>query len=309
MAYSDYFQFNLDPTLKKQFVGTGSGLSSTWNNYRDVITPGLGTGYDWKTGKTAAATEFDKMMAGNDQASQAYIDQLKGIYDQYGKYAEEYKGNVKPIIDAIGGDITGMQTIAKKYGETLKTIEPTMMTGIQVDPNAARTRNEYIGAVADQMKSAEKQQRIAAESQGLNPYANTGANREMALARGAGVANAANRAYTDWRKNYNADIKAQQDAQAKYAGLVAGEGALVSDIAGARGAQAGLYGKMSEADIGAAKLKQAGLSDLLGVQEARRQEALQLGQQQQSNIQRESEIMADLRSKQKNQGNVYGSWL
>jgi hypothetical protein len=287
MAYSDSFQFGSDPTLKvtPNMGGTFGGWIG--NNYS--INPGQQN--------TGAANSFNSIMSGIDNTSNGYVSQLQDLYNQYGTNAAGYQANVQPIAQAIGTDITGMTNTNQAYQKTLDEIAPTMLNGIQVDPNASNTRNQYMGAVADQNKGAEQAMQQNSASQGQNPYANTGANREFALANGAGMANASNKAYNDWRTQYNTDMTNKGNLAASYAGLQSNLGAMENNVVNARGTQAGIYGGILGAQNTATGAQAQGAQDLLSYEQQQKQIQLQLAQQQQNNAQRANEIAANLQSK------------
>lgn len=230
----------------------------------------------------ARSQALDAIMAGLDNNSNEFADKLKSIYDGYGKYAKEYGDKAQPIMDALTGDISGMEGYIKNYGSTLAEIKDTMLNGIQVDPTSTNTREQYQGAVASAYGKNEEQQKQAMESQGLNPYANTGATRQNDLSRTAAMTNADNQAYSDWRTQYNKDMQAKGELAGAYAGLVGKQADMQGQLFTGRGllleGQKGIY----DANLGARKDTAAGYENLMSVNEQRRQEQLALAQQAQA---------------------------
>lgn len=290
-TYSNYFSFGSGPKMetRSKYMGANSGGNFRGNYTYDVV---VGPEQDKK-----AAKAFDDLMAGHDATSQAYVNQLQSIYDGYQKYAQEFGDNAKPIMEALTGDITEMQGFIKDYGDTLDEIRPTMMDGINVDPSATRTREEYQGNVAASFDKQRQQQKMNMVSQGLNPFANKGADRQMALSEAAAMTDAGNTAYRDWRTQHNNDIQAKQKGQATYAGLIGQKGVMQGQIMDARRGLIDTNKSIMEAKIGAGQASAAGVTDLLSLAENRRQEALKLGQQQQENARTDADIMQQLGAK------------
>ena len=297
MSYSESFDFGSGPSLKSQNV-KGWGLT-----YEGRTAPVMGLKTfainTLKNGQqdAKAAKAFDAIMAGHDAASQAYINQLTGIYNGYQKYAEEFGDSAKPIMEALTGDIGEMQGYIKDYGNVLDEVRPTMMDGIRVDPNATRTREEYQGNAAAAYGKQKDQAAQQMAAQGLNPYANKGASRDMALSQAAAMTDAGNKAYKDWREGYNRDIGTKAALQGQYAGLVGQKGALQGQVMQARGGLIDANKSIMDAKISAGQAQAAGLSDLLSLQENRRQEALSLAQQQQENARYQDDMKQQLNAK------------
>jgi hypothetical protein len=240
---------------------------------------------------------FDMIMGGLDSSATQYHQQLKDIYDSYGKYADEYGAKAQPLIDAMTGDIKGMEGYIGNYATTLASIKDTMLNGIQVDPTSTNTREQYQGSVAaSYAKEGEKQKRDM-ESQGLNPYANKGASREMSLARSADMAAADNQAYTDWRSQYNQDVQAQQAGMESYANLEGQQVGMQDKLLGARGVL--LDGQKSITDVNFAALgaKASGYETLASQIEARRQEQLALAQQAQAQANLDNDLKQQMEAK------------
>lgn len=296
-TYSNYFSFGSGPSIKtgvKNNVDLGLGGSrwttgTTGNISYDYVSAGQQD--------EAAAKAFDAIMAGHDAASQAYIDKLTSIYDGYQTYAKEFGDKAQPIIDALTGDIGDMQGYIKKYGDALDESRSTLMDGINIDPSATRTREEYQGNVAANYGRQREQLNQQMASQGINPFANKGATRDLALSEAAAQTGAANTAYKDWRNQYNDDIKAKQQGQAMYANLLGKQGDLQGQVITARRGVIDANKDVMTAKIGADQARASGLTDLLSLQENRRQEALKLGQQQQENARADADIMQQLGAK------------
>lgn len=302
MSYANFFTFGKAPELESRKVGNTMGWVGMGSRpiYRDMVT-------DYKQDEDAAK-QFNAIMAGHDATTAAYVNQLKSIYDNYGKYAEQFGERARPIIDAIGGDIEELNTSIVDYTKLLSEIKPTMMHGVKVDPSATRTREEYMGNVAGQFAQAREAQKRNMASQGMNPYANTGASRQLSLAQAAGQTTAANSAYKDWREQYNRDMQAKQQAQAAYAGLEMGKGNMVMGKGQLRGQQLSGEQSIFGAQMGAEQAKAAGIEGLTGLAEARRAEALALGQQQQENQRYLDDVTQQLNAKKKHGGLSYSTW-
>jgi hypothetical protein len=205
MAYSDSYSFGTGPTMGSYFKPQPAGSDYRTPTQFQYVIRG-------KQDKKAA-NAFDAIMAGHDATSGAYVSQLKALYDGYGQYAKDYGDKAQPIIDALTGDIKGLEGYRGDYEKTLNGIQDNMLNGINLDPSATRTREEYQGNVAAANAQATEQQKQQMQSQGLNPYANTGASRANSLAGAAGLADAGNKAYSDWHKQYNADVVSKQNGQ------------------------------------------------------------------------------------------------
>jgi hypothetical protein len=200
-------------------------------------------------------------------------------------------------MEALTGDIEDMQGYIKEYGTTLDEIKPTMMDGINIDPSATRTREEYQGNVMAAFEKQREQQKQQQQSQGMNPYANKGASRAASLGVASAMSDAGNKAYSNWRTQYNQDVQAKQRGQGIYAGLLADKGAMEGQIMQARGGLIDANKSIMDAKIGAGQARAAGVSDLLSLAENRRAEALKLGQQQQENARQDADIQQQLEAK------------
>jgi hypothetical protein len=282
MAYSDSFSFGKGPTMGSYFKEQPYGSDYRTPTQFQYVIRG-------KQDKKAAS-EFDAMMAGHDATSAAYVSQLTALYDGYGQYAKDYGDKAQPIIDALTGDIKGLEGYRGDYEKTLNGIQDNMLNGINLDPSATRTREEYQGNVAAANAQATEQQKQQMQSQGLNPYANTGASRANSLAGAAGLADAGNKAYSDWHKQYNADVQAKQAGQATYAGLQSKLGDMQNNIMAGRGNVLNAHKSIYDANMGSAQAKATGYEGLAGLEESRRAESLKLGQQQENNARMDNDI-------------------
>ncbi|AMK78904.1 MULTISPECIES: hypothetical protein [Methylomonas] len=65
---------------------------------------------------------FDRVMAGDDQASQAYIDNIELIYNGYLRYANDFGENAQPIMDALTADIKEMQNYVTDYENIMNNL-------------------------------------------------------------------------------------------------------------------------------------------------------------------------------------------
>lgn len=240
---------------------------------------------------------LDEQMAAHDENTKAYTDKLKSIYDGYSQYAKEYGDKAQPIMDALNGDIKGMEGYIGDYGKTLEDIKPTMMYGINVDPSATRTREEYQGNVAAAYGKSREQQAQQMTSQGMNPYANSGASRATNLSEAAGRADAGNKAYKDWRTQYNQDVQAKQAGMANYAGLQAKQGDMQGNVMATRNGLIDAQGKIMAAKMGADQAKATGYEGLGSLEEARRAETLGLAQQKQANSRTDQDIFQQMTAK------------
>ena len=283
MAYSDSFSFGKGPNLATGTKKVGYFDSLGAGGYVDRNYQYVEQGVQDKK----AADDFNALMAGHDATSAAYASQLTGLYDAYGQYAKDYGDKAQPIIDALTGDIKGLEKYRGDYETTLNGIQDNMLNGINLDPSATRTREEYQGNVAAANAKATEQQKQQMQSQGLNPYANTGASRANSLAGAANLADAGNKAYSDWHKQYNADVVAKQNGQASYAGLQSKLGDMQNNVMAGRGNVLSANKSIYDANMGSAQAKSTGYEGLASLEEARRAEALTLGQNK-SNLQREN---------------------
>jgi hypothetical protein len=289
MGYSQYFDFSSGPELKtgtSKWIKAGAlPIKVTYNYVSD--------GMDNKEANDA----FDKIMAGHDATTQKYVNTLKSIYDNYEQYSKDYEGNVKPIIDALGGDIESMDSYISEFENSLSKNKDAFLNGIAIDPNAARTRAEYTGAVSDQYRTSREKLKRDMASQGLNPYANTGADRELELKRAEAMGMASGKAYSDWRQGYNRDKQAQQAATGTYLGLMGRAGDMRGSILNARAGIGDMYKGVLNSKLAASKERATGYEGLTSLAEARRQEALSLAQQQQENVKRKNDIKQQLSAK------------
>jgi hypothetical protein len=278
MAYSDAFSFGTGPSIKQETKSVPldmQGFRGPSKVTYNVVDQG-------NQNKKAAAA-FDAIMAGHDATSAAYTQKLSAIYDAYGKYAADYGDKARPLIESLGGDISHMEGYLKDYSGTLADIKDVMMNGIVVDPTATNTREQYQGNVAAAYDKLDQKQAQDMASQGLNPYTNTGAIRQTGLARTAAMADAGNKAYSDWRTQYNNDMQAKQAGMANYAGLEANKGAMQGQIMTGRGLQLTGEKSIMDANAQASQLQATGYEGLQSQENSRRAESLALGQQQQAN--------------------------
>jgi hypothetical protein len=294
MAYSDYFNFGGGPELVSKTGKT--------NSYYTVGILGHSRKRQYNAVEdarenTEANKAFDKIMAGHDATTAQYTNTLKSIYDGYSNYADDFEGQVQPIIDALGGDIENLTGYMDNYNELLASNKDTFLNGIITDPNSSRTRSEYTTAVADEYDSARESLKRNELSQGRNPYLNTGSTRSQALDRAKALGGAEGQAYTDWRAGHNRDVQSQQNATGQYLGLQANAGRMQGDIINARAGIGSIYGNILNSRISANKEKAAGYEGLTSLAESRRQEALGLGQQQQENARQNADIKQQLTAK------------
>lgn len=290
--YSSYFDFGSGPALEnaRSFVVQGGiGSVSMGNVDFQRVTDGR------KNNKADSA--FNALMAGHDATSAQYTAKLNSLYDAYGKYAKDYGDKAQPIIDALTGDIKDMQGYVKDYGNTLGEIKDTMMNGINVDPNASRTKEEYQGNLAAAYGKQREQQIQNMQSQGLNPYSNQGADRQASLQFAAGSTDVANKAYDDWRKGYNADMQAKQRGQAMYAGLQSKQGELQGQVMQGRGGLLNATKSIYDANMTSGQAQQSVTTDLMSQENSRRAEALALGQQQQANARTNADLKQQMQAK------------
>ena len=111
------------------------------------------------------------------------------------------------------------------------------------------------------------------------------------------MADAGNKAYSDWRTQYNNDIQAKQAGMSSYAGLEANKGAMQGQIMTGRGLQMTGYKAMLDAYSQMNQLKATGYEGLQSQENSRRAEALGLGQQQQANAQTQNDLMQQATAK------------
>lgn len=293
VSYSSYFSFGNGPSIQTREV-PNKNYSAAFDSFGPTETQRY---VDNGNQDTAAANAFDAIMAGHDATSNNYVKKLQSIYDGYAKYAKDFGDKAQPIMDALGGDITDMQGYIQDYGKNLADIKDTMLNGIMVDPNATRTREEYQGNLAAAYGKQREQQKQSMESQGLNPYANKGADRQASQNLAAGMTNAGNTAYSDWRKQYNSDIQAKQQAAGTYGGLLANQAGMQGTVMQARGGLIDDNKSIMDAKIGADQARANGTEGLLSLAENRRSEALKLAQQQQENQRQNADITQQLQAK------------
>ena len=105
MTYADFFHFGKSPHLATGTKKVGYFDSLGAGGYVDRNYQYVEQGVQDKE----AASEFDALMAGHDATSAAYVSQLKDLYDGYGQYAKDYGDKAQPIIDALTGDIKGLE--------------------------------------------------------------------------------------------------------------------------------------------------------------------------------------------------------
>jgi hypothetical protein len=253
----------------------------------------------WNTGKQEP-TWWEQVITGAEKESSALTDKLKGIYDNYTGSAGDYEANLKPLLEGLEGDIAGLTDWMKGYEDLLAEIKPTMMGGLQIDPTAANYRNQYMGAVGSQYDQAEEQMRRQMSQQGINPYSNTGATRDVALNRAGAMAGAANQAYSDWREDYNKNMQAQQAAQSQYAQLYGKTGDYFGDIMSARAGMGNLYKGIYDTNLQAQMARAQGYEGLLGLEQQKWQTGLAAGQQQSMMDLQKSMFNAQLASKHAN---------
>ncbi len=224
---------------------------------------------------------LDDILAGLDKESEAYVENLKGIYDSYQGYVTDFNEDIEPIMAAMDKDIEGLEDYMGDYQGLLSDMKPTFTDGIDVEASASNRRAEYMGAVGDQFGAAEDSMKREMAGQGLNYYANKGAGRDFKLKRAAGMSTASNKAYADWREQHNRDVQAKQAGMATYADLSSREGDMRSNIINARGGMAGMHKGIMDTRLAAETAKASGYEGLLGLTEGRRTEALELGKHQQ----------------------------
>lgn len=277
---TDLLQYDMPGvTTETRNVYNPGGITNRFQTQERKVVTGPGSSVDWG-GKSS--NPLDDLLAGYDRESAALTDKLKSIYDSYTGSYEELEGKVQPIMDLIEGDIGKFEDFMGDYEGLVSGMEGDFLNSIIIDPNASRTRAEYMGNVASQYDQAEAAQRRSAIQQGINPYANRGGAREMALQRAGDLAGAANQAYGDWREQYNRDIQRQQAANEAYAGLYARRGDMYGDLLGARSGMLNAQRGLMDTRLAAQQARAQGYEGLLGLEQQKRQQALELGQQQAS---------------------------
>ena len=224
-------------------------------------------------------------MRGYDDKTAALTEKLKGIYDGYSSKATEFGEDMQPIMDAIGGDISDMQDWMGGYNELLGEMKPDMMHGINVERSPGMRRAEYMGAVGGQYKAADESMRRRQASQGINPYSNTGASRELGLDRAQAVAGASNKAYSDWFEQRNRDVERQNQGRADFAGLYSKSGDNLNNIMRARASMGDMQKGIYDVGMDADKATAAGYEGFVGLNENRRSEALMAEQDKAKQIQ------------------------
>lgn len=275
---TDLMKYN-SPTVRTEtrsvhnpFSTSGPAWSTQQRNVVDgpggAIVPGL------------KKDPLEEMLEGYDEKSLAFEDKLKSIYDGYLGQVDKFGAELEPIFDQIEADIEGFEGFMGDYQGLVEGMEGDFLNSIMVDPNASRTKHEYMGNVASQYEQAEDAMRRQAIQQGQNPYANKGGQREMALNRAGDMAGAANQAYGDWRESYNRDIQRQQAANAAYADLYGKKGEMYGDLLGARGGLLNARTGVNDTRLQAQQARASGYEGLMGLNEQRRNQAIQLGQQQ-----------------------------
>lgn len=264
-------------TQRRTVLSPGANLGGFRNVQERNVVSGGGGGVFLGDSRT---DPLEALIEGYDAESRALTNMLKSIYDNYTGIAGEIGDEFTPIFDQIDEDIDNFYGYMDEYQQLLTDIRPDFLSSIIVDPNAARTRNEYMGNVAAQYEAAEDEMRRQATQQGFNPYANRGATRDFNLSRAADLAGAANQAYSDWRGDYNRDIRMQQEADQAYAELFNRQGDQYGDLLNARSGVAALRKGIYDTRLEAERARAAGYEGLAGLVENRRSQALSLGQAQ-----------------------------
>ncbi len=276
MAYGSLFDYQAPTTQVVRSYNYDPNFSSAKDRWQPQYRYEVGMGGVMPLAEQAA---FDDLIEGFDKESKAITDKLMSIYDSYGEAVESGNTTLMPIIDRIGDDIDRFEAYIGDYEDLVGGMRGDFLDSILVDPNAARTRNEYMSNVAAQYDQAQEAQRRQAIQQGVNPYVNLGARREFALDRAAAMAGAANQAYGDWRNQYNLDVQRQQAANEAYANMFGKTSTLYSDLIGHRGRYLGSRQDLAMQQLAAKQAQAAGYEGLAGLVENRRTQALQLGQQ------------------------------
>jgi len=279
--YSNYVgggQQNVQPRYEYENLG-GAGRPQAYKDYqvRTLVAPNQS---DFGIGRNNSA--LDAMMAGYDEESDMLTEKLTSIYDSYQGNAEKFGEDMQPIIDGLEGDLAGLTEWMGGYSDLLNEIKPNMVGATQLDPTANRYREEYVGNVASQADAADAAARREQASQGINPYENTGSQRESKLNRSAAIASASNQAHRDWRSDYNRDLAQEQNSNAMFADLYGKTGDHYGTSIGARTALAGVNQGMYDTTLQAQQAKAAGYENLYGNNQNSRTEALNLGVQEQN---------------------------
>jgi len=270
--YSDFYTPSGNYDTKYEYDNRKAGSTSLTDlDQRRIAAP------EYAGGGLSGVNPLDALMEGLDAESTALTDKLKSIYDSYSGGAEKYGENMQPIIDGLEGDLAGLGEWMTGYQGLVEEMRPTFMGATQLDPNANRYREEYMGSVASQADLADQALKRDMASQGINPYENSGATRKMALDRNASLAGASNEAFRDWRTDYNRDIAQEQSANATYADMWSKTGDGYATSIDARTTMGGMYDRMYDSTLDAQKAKAAGYEGLTGLVEDRRSEALNLG--------------------------------
>jgi hypothetical protein len=296
MSYSDFFKVsNSGQRVVLDNVYGNYGGSLGWRQVPRVESMG---------GIGSSSGGMDKVMAGYDDESQALTEQLQAIYDSYQGYVDNYSDDIKPIMESMDGDIRNIESYIDDYSKSLDgyndalgqnradldEMRSTFMEGIELDPSASHRRAEYMGGVAAQYGAAEDSIKREMAGQGVNYYANAGASRDFKLKRAAGLADASNRAYGDWREQHNQDVMAQQHGMATYAGmnnahagavargvdLKSREGDAWGNVLNARSGMANMHRGVLDARLAAESGRADGVQRLLELNENRRSETLGL---------------------------------
>lgn len=220
---------------------------------------------------------IDTMMEGLDEESAQLTNKLKSIYDSYQSGLDTYNENMAPLLEGLENDLVGLNDWMVGYQDTLNELKPNFVGAVRLDPNATRYREEYVGNVAAQADAADRATRMDMASQGINPYANAGMNRQHKLERASAIAGASNQAYRDHRADYNADLAQEQDANARFADLYSMTGDHFKTAVNARTGISNIYSMQHNNGIQAAQNKAAGYEGLLGLNQTKRVEALELG--------------------------------
>ena len=294
--YGNYFDFSGGPTLGYNYTYApgDAGIASGY-----VATPVVNQGVK----NQSATNQFNSVMAGYQSTASDYVNQLQNIYTAYGDYAKQYGEEAQPIIDAMTGDISTLKTDTGNYGKVLSQIQPLMTNGISL-PNAANVQNQYMANEASQLNASEQSQKMNAESQGQNPYANTGANRANSLARASGMADAANSGYNAWQSQYNTAVEAQQSADANFAGLTGNKATLDSSVVNSENNLLGANKSILDANNTALGGQSNTTQALLGYNENQQAQQLALGQQEVANAQHNADITQQLQAKMPNGGKL-----
>ena len=286
--YGSSFNFGGGPRIvDKKGVFAGKSLSRT-ATYQDIEQGQQDKGL---------ANALNEQMAGHNAKTDDYLNQLDALLGGYNLYAQEYGDKAKPLIDFMNSDLAALQGHVDKYSQTLNQVAPSMLNGIKIDPSATRTREEYQGNVAKAFGKQREQLMQSMAGQGLNPHGNTGAARQLALSEAATSASEGNRAFSDWKRQYNNDMATKGQLAGQYAGLVSQQAGLQNNVMQGRGRILDAEKSVIDAKMGASQMQQAGLESKMGLQESRRQETLGLAQQAQNNARTNADINQQLQAK------------